>query len=543
MGLKSKIDGKIILLVIIVAAAILRFWKLGSYPMSLSWDEAAIGYNAYSISKYGIDEYGKKFPLLFKSFNDYKLPGYIYTDAVAVKFLGLSEFSTRLPSAIFGTLSVILIYFLTKNLLSNWKLKIAIISAALFAISPWALQFSRAAFEANSALTIVLLGATLLTYGLKNKIFAILSIPVLALSIYFYYSSRIFVPLFLICFALIYKKEFTAKMKYYILGFIIALLISTPMIVQILSPAGAKRVSEVSIFADRSLISDYVDAKTKYTGPVSAIFLNRRIPVAWEAMHNYSSHFSPGFLFFGDDPNPRQRPGNHGLLYIIELPLIIAGLWSLAKSKDPKPKLTIFAWLLIAPMSAAFANQTPHGLRSLLMLPAVIVISAIGIAQFSKTAKLAAILSAIFAILFINYLYNYYIIYPLKNSTNWAYGYKEAFSRTAKLESNYDRIVFTGFYWKPYIFYLFYNKIDTAFYQSTGSQEQIAKYNFGTTQWDSGGKNLSEDDIIKQQGTKTLLVISPAEYRDLKDKYRFNIQDKISDYSGKTDLFLIGNWQ
>ena len=70
------------IIVILLIAAFLRFYKLDSYPVSISWDEAAIGYNAYSIAQTGKDEYGQKFPVLFRSFNDYKLPGYIYLDAL-----------------------------------------------------------------------------------------------------------------------------------------------------------------------------------------------------------------------------------------------------------------------------------------------------------------------------------------------------------------------------------------------------------------------------------------------------------------------------
>ena len=103
-----------ILIAIIIFAAFLRFYKLGSFPVSLYWDEAANGYNAYSIVKTKSDEYGTKLPLLFKSFNDYKLPGYIYLDTLFIKFLGLSEFSVRAPSAFFGTFAVITIYFLSK---------------------------------------------------------------------------------------------------------------------------------------------------------------------------------------------------------------------------------------------------------------------------------------------------------------------------------------------------------------------------------------------------------------------------------------------
>ncbi|MCJ7740040.1 hypothetical protein MUP32_01830, partial [Candidatus Microgenomates bacterium] len=63
---------KILLMAIFLLAFILRFWQLGSVPQSLDWDEASLGYNAYSIMKTGRDEYGSFLPLSIRSFGDYK---------------------------------------------------------------------------------------------------------------------------------------------------------------------------------------------------------------------------------------------------------------------------------------------------------------------------------------------------------------------------------------------------------------------------------------------------------------------------------------
>ena len=60
---------KLILIITILAAFFIRFYNY-NYP-PLLWDEAALGYNAYSILKTGRDEYGQYFPLIFKSFGDY----------------------------------------------------------------------------------------------------------------------------------------------------------------------------------------------------------------------------------------------------------------------------------------------------------------------------------------------------------------------------------------------------------------------------------------------------------------------------------------
>ena len=531
------------LLVFIVALAfVLRIYKLADYPVSLSWDEVAIGYNAFSIAQTGADEYGHRWPLLFQSFNDYKLPGYIYLDALFIKFLGLSEFSTRLPSALFGTLAVIIIYFLVKELSKNFnsQLSVAHLAALMLAISPWHLQLSRAAFEANLAQTFVLAGITLLFYGLKNKLAAFISVPTLGASLYFYYSPRIFMPLILLIFILIFKKKITANFKQYLWGMILAIILIIPITTQILSPQGLKRVEEVSIFADKSKIVDYVDPRAQSPSPFSAIFLNRRIPIVFESLHNYFAHLSFGFLFFGDDPNPRHRSSFHGNFYLFEIPLILAGLWFIAKTQDKKLKYFLLAWILVAPIPAAFAQEAPHGLRAANLLPPLIIASAAGLhSLLSGRLKLAMIMIAL--ILFANYLFSYYQVYPRQNSTAWAYGYRQMIRQIQEIEGQYDRIIITGHYWKPYIFYLFYDKFDPRLYQLTSSQATIGQFRFGTTSWDSG-EDLNDKSIQSLKGSKTLLVISLSEFESLRQKDKFKLITTINDYSQKSKLFLIGEW-
>jgi 4-amino-4-deoxy-L-arabinose transferase-like glycosyltransferase len=148
------------LLSIIGIAVILRFYQLGSVPVSPDWDETALGYNAYSILKTGRDEYGNFLPLTIRSFDDYKPPLYVYLTVPSVALFGLSVWSTRLPSALMGVLAVVGVYFLAKELfgfgfqVGGLKTKvnetgntltrnpqtiqpIALLSALLLALSPW----------------------------------------------------------------------------------------------------------------------------------------------------------------------------------------------------------------------------------------------------------------------------------------------------------------------------------------------------------------------------------------------------------------------
>ena len=104
---------KILLVLIILLAFVLRFYKLSSYP-ALNADEAAIGYNAYSLIKTGRDEHGNPWPVHFQSFNDYKPGLYFYMVLPFVKVIGLNEWAVRIPGAALGVMTVFVSYLLAK---------------------------------------------------------------------------------------------------------------------------------------------------------------------------------------------------------------------------------------------------------------------------------------------------------------------------------------------------------------------------------------------------------------------------------------------
>src|SRR5581483_6691207 len=94
------------LILVILLGAFLRLYQLGSVPSSLEWDEVSYGYNAYSLIHTGSDEYGGSHPLIFRAFGEYKQPVYMYLSALSIGSFGLNSFAVRLPSAIFGILTI-----------------------------------------------------------------------------------------------------------------------------------------------------------------------------------------------------------------------------------------------------------------------------------------------------------------------------------------------------------------------------------------------------------------------------------------------------
>src|SRR3989344_7610070 len=110
------IKKNLLIILIVFFAAAIRLWGLDKFPAGLNADEAAIGYNDYSLLKTGLDEHGTPWPLVFRSFDDYKPAGYFYLALPLVAALGLNIWAFRLPSALLGVLSVYFVHLLTNKL-------------------------------------------------------------------------------------------------------------------------------------------------------------------------------------------------------------------------------------------------------------------------------------------------------------------------------------------------------------------------------------------------------------------------------------------
>src|SRR5581483_6203322 len=247
--MKSKI--LVFLLVILFIASFLRLWRLGEVPISPDWDEVSLGYNAYSIVQTGRDEYGKFLPVVLRSYDDYKPALYSYLAIPSVKIFGLNTWAVRLPSAVFGILTVLATFFLVKELFK--RNDIALVSSFFLAVSPWHIQFSRVAFDSNVGLALNVFAILFLLRSLNKNIFLFLSILFAALSLYVYQSEKVFTPLIFLAILLIYKREFLLKPKKFLVGaFILGIVISLPMLSFLISNKNSlERARGVSIFSEQ----------------------------------------------------------------------------------------------------------------------------------------------------------------------------------------------------------------------------------------------------------------------------------------------------
>jgi len=478
---------KIILISIFILGMFFRFYQLGNIPNSLNWDEVSWGYNAYSIATTGQDEYGKFMPLSFKAFGDFKQPMYVYLDAVPTLIWGLTAFAVRFPSALLGTLTILAVFFFVKELFHKDKncLLFALVVSGLFAISPWSIQFSRVAFEANVGLFFTIVGATLLLRGLQQKrlLFLVIGTVVISLSCYTYHSQKLFTPLLFIGFIFYAKDYFLRFKKHALIILLIFFLSNIFWIIDTRTTARGRSVmftsqqTQLLATPTKKLISD------KAAGDIfGSIIHNRRFIYANIYLNNYLLHFDPNYLFIKGD-NPRHHPPGMGNLYLISLPFILAGMILLWKNYQ-SVALIVFGWFLLAPIASSLTVDTPNASRSMVFLPTWQIFAGVGIVAFSmwfsKKKRLfgAGIIGFLYVISMIYYAHWYFSHTDKEYANDWQYGYREAITSLANVRNTEKKVYFLSSIEQGYVFYLFYNKINPKEYISSGGSERLKQQCF-----------------------------------------------------------------
>lgn len=497
-----------LLVLILILGFSIRIWNIDKNPAGFFADEASIGYNAYLISETGKDEYGKPYPLFFQSVGDYKNPVYIYSAVPVIKLLGLSVFSLRLTSVIYGTTTILILYLLLKLMFNNPQ--IALMSSFMLSISPWHIHFSRVGFELISS-TFWFLVSLFFLYKSNSKLryypLAVLSLIIAFLS---YTTIKIYLPLVLFVYFLINYRTANSLIKnrcfwltniVFVVGF--SLLICPYLI-------------------NGSLFSRWKQVVPKDYSINSIV-------------KSYFNHFSSDFLFLkGDIDFPGQYITRHsvkgmGELYWYQAIFILWGIARFFFVKNNRKEVLFFILLiLIYPAGTMFTDVKPQATRSSLGIVPFQVLTGLGIDYTLKVVKkrfikfgLKLALFSIFFVFFVNFilLLNKYPLYS-SDYWGWQFGYREAMQFFKRNESNYDDLVITHRYNTSEVLLSFYN----------------VAYNCKKCR-------VSNNPIIINQERKQLFAIRKEDLEDAKRNYpllKFKTIKIIYLPDQKTEELLMG---
>jgi len=376
------------LILVLLIAIFLRFIQLGKTPQGFYLDEAALGYNAYSLIETGKDEFGKNWPILFRSFGDFKAPVYTYLLIPIYKIFGMNVWTTRALSATMGVIGIWFCFWLIKNL--SKKINLALISILLLSISPWHLIFSRTSYETNVAFTFFVIALWSFYKYKQNKKYLILAAIMAALSFLTYHSERVIVPLvFLVLFIKESKIIFDKKnVKTVIISLILGLLIILPTVRLMATPGFLSRLNSLSIFSKN--VKQPWGFNENLNGFKDTLFNNNKILQIREFTSLYSSYFSPRYLFSLGDPGPRSSYPDLPPFLFWQLPFFLIGLiwlFNKAKNDEKEIKFLVILMMAVSPIPASITRDPFSSIRALPLVFPLTILIAVGIYKFLEKYK------------------------------------------------------------------------------------------------------------------------------------------------------------
>jgi len=355
----------ILLLIILAIAAFFRLWSLDFIPPGLYPDEA-MNANEAIISPGQV----------FYPENNGREGLFINLITLSFSIFGASIWSLRFVSAIFGTLTVLGLYFLTKELLSqitdNKKkgTSIALLSSFFLAVSFWYINFSRIAFRGILVPFILVFGFYFLFKGFRTQKISnfIVAGIFFGLGFYTYISYRFIVLLLLIVlisFWFIYRKQnLQKKFLLSVFCFLFSILLTA-------LPIGIYFIQNPQDFVGRA-------------APISIFAAENPIEELSKSLVLHLAMFN----FYGD-PNWRHNFAGSpqllwpiGILFLIGLATSIKDLCLIKKEKKCfmlHASCFMLSWLFIMLLPGILTYEgVPHALRTIGVIPVAYIFSALG---------------------------------------------------------------------------------------------------------------------------------------------------------------------
>jgi len=370
-------------------------------------------YDSYSVLKTGMDQTGEFLPLTFKM-GAGRPAGYVYASIPFVAAFGPSVWGVRGLSILSGMGIIILMYFFGKKLFSE---SIGLTASFLTSISLWDIYLSRAGFEAHFALFLAFFGVVLFLYQkyIPAAVFW-------GLAVFTYPTFKLTIPLLIIVLMQYLGFMKTLKNKSFLISIIILAIFAGFAVNETFKGVSEERFLRLNVLSDLNLKEDITQSINEQrklsTLPksVKTLIYNKPLRYTRILFENYVENLSPSFLYLRGDRNPRHNPGEWGMMYLVDIPLLFIGLYFLMKLKK-KELVFLCVWILIVPLATMLLGQT-HALRNNLMLPPLILISAFALLNLPKLISTFAIFVMGTQLVFV--LMTIYFFAPHKFGSFWS---------------------------------------------------------------------------------------------------------------------------
>ncbi len=354
-----------VLLVVCLVAAVLRFYRLRDLPVGLHYDEAANGILAGEIAR------GLKTPIFIPAYTGKEVL-FFYWAALWMKLLGVTPFALRLAAASIGTATVAATVWMVYELLyeRDEGLWVALTAAGFLAVSFWHLVLSRYGFRAVAQPLLQGLTVAALWRGLRtgNRGWLMAAGLFCGLTAYTYLAARLFpIPLAAALAGLLiadprHRRERLLQLTIFVAA---AALVLAPVAYYWLAYPGSFMVRT------RQVAADTWGAAWRGFLACLKVFFVRGDP----------------YIRFNLPHRPLFLPGAAALL-LLGVGLTVrrfVRLWSAPRRRLSSLSLASCALLLVSlpvmvlPSALATEEITPSNLRTVGLLPFVVVFPAVGL--------------------------------------------------------------------------------------------------------------------------------------------------------------------
>jgi hypothetical protein len=551
--------------VILALALLLRVWGFGQIPIGLNRDEAALAYNAFSIGKTGRDEHGVRWPVSILSFGDQKLPGYVYTLVPLVGTFGLHPWVARLPSLIAGLVNIFLLgkilqIFLVHQKRSQQNL-LSWLGMLTMAVSPWAIHFSRVAYEANLATCFFLAGLLSFLMCLdatkgRQRWLLLFTALSLNLSLLTYHSYQVFLPLLLVGVVVIYGRKILEFDRLGLLGGILLTLLTFLLFWQggILQ-ANSVKGSGLTLLTGQHLSLAYTPerAALNWLPPVLQKLAANKATAGMSVLtRNWIQVWSPGWLFVTGSDHSIHNPGHMNNLPLWSLPLMVLGLLYFWNNRKLASMQLLLVWLIAASLVPALTIVPQHTTRAIALFPALSILVSLGLAElwnvWPLTNKIWKIVLPGFLVVIVwstllsfpRYLTQYTRLDPQARQDQ----YHHLAQALARYQAQSYQVITQSPSSSPYIWYLLETKYDPTKYFASHENypadvegfvhvKRIENIFFETLNWDD----------VESRATSGLmtLILKPGEMPDSNlEKPQYHRIETIRNQEGTTEYEV---WQ
>jgi 4-amino-4-deoxy-L-arabinose transferase-like glycosyltransferase len=389
---------------------------LNILPPGLYPDEAMNGNNA-------IEALGSRDWKVFYPENFGREGLFINIQSFFVKMLGNNAGALRLPSALFGILTVLGLYAFVKKMFRSEYL--ALIASFFLATSFWHTVFSRIGFRAIMAPAFLLwafyfglAAAERISWNKKTGwLLVCLSGVIYGLGFYSYIAYRATPFLALLFLWIVYKRFFDAdpkRMRAFVLVWGVMAIITTLPLTQyfIAHPEDfLGRTSQISVFNSGTPAKDLALNIAKTVG-----------------MFNIAGDFNWRHNFSG-------RPELFlpiGLFFLLGLYLTVR---KIRAGKLLRPHVFVLAWFLIGLLPVVISHEgLPHALRSIILIPPVFILAAEGafftyfwlkLRFVGNTKILHALMISFLGILFFEAYATYFLAWGLHPEVKEAFAHPD----------------------------------------------------------------------------------------------------------------------